>query len=85
MQKATVFEEYEGFLAVVTEDADYRDAMNTVTMEWEWIYCYRVRVLVGDETAKEKMFSVFPWQLRRLDEPENAVQVVESLLITTSA
>ncbi len=80
MQKASVFEEYDGFLAIVTQGVQCRNAMNSITMEWEWVYCYGVRVFNGDEMSViGRKFSALPWQLRRLDDTENSTHRYDSL------
>ena len=81
MQKASVFEEYDGFLAIVTQGLQFRNAMDSITMEWEWVYCYGVRVLDGDEMSTSgQKFSALPGQLRRLDDIEvSYVNAVNSI------
>jgi hypothetical protein len=68
MQNGTVFTEYNGFPAVIVDGGRYRRAMNMITMEYDWDFLYRVKVLkeVDDLTMANWQLCVRPWQIRPL-------------------
>lgn len=68
MQNGTVFTEYDGFLAVIVDRGRYRRAMNMITMQCEWHYLYKVRLIreVDALSVDGGQLCVRPWQIRRL-------------------
>lgn len=86
MQNATVFDECDGFPAVVIQAGMVRRCMNMVSMEHENVYCYKVKILKEpDELSLNRLeYCATPRQLRKLhdSEGEMVVDSVSSLALT---
>ena len=76
MQKANFFHEYDGYVGIIVGGLSNRSGLNTVTMKYELVSCYDVKILKAkDCLAKEGMYvCAKPHQLRPLGDNLNEDQ-----------
>lgn len=83
MQNGTVFTEFDGSLAIVVDRGRYRQAMNMITMQYEWHYLYGIRVIkeVDALSVDNDQLCVRPGQIRPLKGPDTQKRAKECLEI----
>ncbi len=76
LQNSTAYPEYNGWLAVVVADGRCRWSMDTRTMTYEYMFCYRVQILQqdNDNALCNGYFLCSPWQMRKLGSGERQSQ-----------